>query len=590
VITRIAQRRSAVGRGVIVTVVIIVILIAAVGIYYASTTTSPSSSTTASTTSTTSTTPVSTTATTSTSSINSNITTSSQILSLTFANVPNADPAKGSDEASCAALVNLYDTLVFPTASGVINPDLATSWTVSQDGLTYTFNLRQGVTFHNGDPFNASAVVFSMNRLIAMGQGFSYLFSPYIVSTNATGPYTVVFHLKKTFGPFLSALVRLYVVDPKQVMGNIVSGPYGSLGDYGSTWLLTHDAGSGPYSMTSANLEANMIFQEYTSYWNGTQPNQPKTVQYIGISDPNTVKALFTTGAIQITDMWQPYANIQALSALKGAKMTVIPSTQEMYLMIDTQKAPTDDLYVREAMSYALNYTAVVDQIFPGTQLTAGPVPVALPGHDSAIPQATQNLALAKQLIQQSKYYKAGTLSNNPVTYYWVTAVPAEQKLALEFASDMQQIGITVNIVGTPWLTVVADLANKTSSPNIVSIEDAASYYEAGSLLQSRYTSAADGTWEQNEWLQNSSLDSIILSAISNLNQTQRFQGYYNAQEQIYHMFPTIYAFDVTEVRAYYPSVVDWYPANGHPTPLLGYDFYWRSVSFYPQALASLTS
>jgi peptide/nickel transport system substrate-binding protein len=477
---------------------------------------------------------------------------------------------------------------VFPTATGGLQSDLATSWTISPDGLTYTFNLRQGVTFHNGDSLNATDVVFSMNRLITIGQGFSYLFSPYIVSTNATGAYTVVFHLKKTFGPFLSALVRLYILDPKQVMANIVSGPYGSLGDYGSTWLLTHDAGSGPYYMVSANLEANMIFEEYTNYWNGTQPNQPKMVQYIGISDPNTVKALFTSGAIQITDMWQPYSNIVALSQLKGAKMTVIPSTQEMYLMINTQKAPTDDIYVREAMSYALNYTAVVDEIFPGSQLTAGPVPVALPGHDPNIPTATQNLTLAKQLIQQSKYYKAGTLASYPVTYFWVTAVPAEQKLALEFASDMAQIGITVNLVATPWLTVVADLANKSSSPNIVSIEDAASYYEAGSLLQSRYTTPAEGTWEQNEWLHNSTLDSIILNAVGTLNQTQRFQGYDTAQEQIYNMYPTIYAFDVTEVRAYYPSVVNWYPANGQPVPLLGYDFYWRDVSFYPTALTSL--
>ena len=510
------------------------------------------------------------------------------MLSLTFANVPNSDPAKGSDEASCAALVNLYDTLVFPSATGGLQSDLATSWAVSSDGLTYTFTLRQGVTFHNGDPLNASAVVFSMNRMIAMGQGFSYLFSPYIVSTNATGAYTVVFHLKKTFGPFLSAIVRLYVLDPKQVMANIVSGPYGKLGDYGSTWLLTHDAGSGPYYMVSANLEANMIFSEYTSYWNGTQPNQPKMVQYIGISDPNTVKALFTSGAIQITDMWQPYQNIIALSSLKGAKMTVIPSTQEMYLMVNTQKPPTDDIYVREAMSYALNYSAIVNQIFPGSGLTAGPVPVALPGHDPNIPSATQNMALAKQLIQQSKYYKAGTLGNYPVTYYWMTSVAPEEKMALEFASDMAQIGIKVDIVGTPWLTAVADLANETSSPNIVSIEDAASYYEAGSLLQSRYTTAAEGTWEQNEWLHNSTLDNIILGAVGTLNQTQRFKEYYVAQEQIYHMFPTIYAFDVTEVRAYYPSVVNWYPANGHPTPLLGYDFYWRDVSFYPQALASL--
>src|SRR2546426_10065235 len=61
------------------------------------------------------------------------------------ANVPNADPAKGSDEASSAALANLYDSLVFPTSSGTIQKDLATDWTVSTDGLTYTFTIRQGV-------------------------------------------------------------------------------------------------------------------------------------------------------------------------------------------------------------------------------------------------------------------------------------------------------------------------------------------------------------------------------------------------------------------------------------------------------------
>jgi peptide/nickel transport system substrate-binding protein len=480
----------------------------------------------------------------------------------------------------------LYDSLVFPTASGALQPDLATSWTVSPDGLTYTFNLRHGVTFHNGDPLNASDVVFSMNRLIAIGQGFSYLFAPYVGNTSATDAYTVVFHMKKTFGPFISALVRLYVVDQKQVMTNIASGPYGALGDYGSTWLLTHDAGSGPYFMSSANLEANMVFQEYTNYWNGTLPNQPKTVQYIGLSDPNTVKALFTSGAIQITDQWQPYQNIVALSQLKGAKMTIIPSSLEMYLMVDTQKPPTDDVYVREAMSYALNYTAVITQVFPGSAPAAGPVPSSLPGHDPSIPQSQQNITLAKELIQKSKYYSS--LSNYPVTYYWVTAVPSEQKLALQFASDMQQIGIKVNIVGQPWLTVVADLANETSSPNIVSINDAASYFEVGSLLQSRYTTPSEGTWEQNEWLHNSTMDNIIYGAIGTLNQTQRFQKYYYAQEQLYKQYPSIYAFDLTEVRAYYPSVVNWYAANGHPITLDGYDFYWRNVSFYPQALTSL--
>jgi len=254
--------------------------------------------------------------------------------------------------------------------------------------------------------------------------------------------------------------------------------------------------------------------------------------------------------------------------------------------MINTKKPPTDDIYVRAAMTYAFNYTAVIDNIFTGCQPAAGPVPTSLPGHDPNVPVSQQNIPLAKELIAKSKY--AGQLSNYPVVYYWVTQVPAEQKMALQFASDMKQIGITVQVVGQPWLTVVADLATQASSPNIVSIEDEASYNEAGSILQSRYTSAADGTWEQNEWLHNSTLDNMIYSALSTTDQTARFSAYYQVQEQIYNMYPTIFAFDAYEVRSYYPSVVNWYAANGSPIVLLGYDFYFRDFQFYPSKLAAL--
>ena len=566
------HERSAIGKATTSVIVIVLLGIVAFGAYYLSTsgTGTPTTTTTSSTT-------------TGTSGL------ASGVLSMTFANVPVTDPAKGSDEASSAALVNLYDSLVFPTSSGTLQPDLATSWQVSSDGLTYTFHLRSGVTFHNGDPLTASDVVFSMNRLIAVGQGYSYLFSPYVKNITAPNSSTVVITLSKPFGPFLTALVRLYILDQKQVVANEVpSGPtatYGANGDYGSTWLLTNDAGSGAYQVGSpTNLESEMTLTAFRNYWNGTLPNQPSTISMLGST--SSTQALFSSHTIQITDQWQEYSTIQSLSQLKGAKMVTIPTVNEMYLMVNTKMAPTDDLYVREAMSYALNYTAVVDNIFQGSQPSAGPVPTSLPGHNPSIPVAAQNLAKAQQLIAQSKY--AGHLSTYPVTYYWVTAVPAEQKLALQFASDMQKIGITVNVVGEPWLTVVADLANKTSSPNIVSIEDGASYFEAGSVLQSRYTSAADGTWEQNEWLQNSTLDNMIFSALSIQDQSARFQAYNNVQQQIYNMFPTIYAFDVYEVRAYYPSVVNWYAANGHPIVLLGYDFYYRDFQFFPSQLAAL--
>lgn len=511
------------------------------------------------------------------------LTQAQQTLSATWANVPNMDPAIGSDEASSAALLNVYDTLIFPTASGTVVPDLATSWNISSNGLVYTFHLRSGVTFHNGDTLNATDVVFSMDRMLTMGQGYSYLFSPYIANTTAPNSNNVIFTLKTPFAPFLSSLVRLYVLDEKQVMAHLGTGSYGSNGDYGSTWLLTHDAGSGPYEVIAANLETNITIEEYLNYWNGTTPNQPKYMNFIGTTQTSTVQALFSSKGIQITDMWQEYSTVTNLASQAGAKMATYLSSEEMYLMINTQKAPTDDIYVREAMAFALNYTAIVDQAFPGNAVSAGPIPKVLPGHDGSIPTSTQNLTLAKQLIEQSKYY--GNLSKYPVTYYWITQVPAEQKMALQFASDMAAIGITVNVVGVPWLTVVADLANESSSPNIVSIENAASYFEAGSILQEMFTIAAVGTWEQNFWLSNNSISYAIASAVTIQNQTQRFQAYDKIQQEIYNQYMGIYPFDVTETRAYYPSIVDWYAANGQTIGLLGYDWVLRDFIFNATAM-----
>lgn len=513
----------------------------------------------------------------------SSLTKAQQTLSVTWANVPNIDPAIGSDEASSAALVNLYDSLVFPTASGGVVPDLATSWNVSSNGLVYTFHLRTGVTFHNGDNLNASDVVFSMNRLLAMGQGYSYLFSPYVKSTTAPNATTVVFTLKSSFAPFLGSLVRLYVLDKKQVMANIAQGSYGSNGDYGSTWLLSHDAGSGPYTVQYINPETNLTIKEYPNYWQGVNPKQPKYMDFIGTTQTSTVQALFASKGIQITDMWQQYSTVQSMVTNPGAKMAKYLSSEEMYLMLNTQKAPTNDIYVREAMSYALNYTAIVDQAFPGNTLSSGPVPSVLPGHNSSLPQSHQNLTKAQDLIKQSKYY--GNLANYPITYYWVTAVPAEQKMALQFASDMQKIGLTVNVVGVPWLTVVADLANVSSSPNIVSVETAASYFEAGSILQEMFTNAAQGTWEQNFWLNTSTINNAINAAVKIQNQTARFQAYGNVQKMIYDQYIGIYPFDVTEVRAYYPGIVDWYSANGNTIGLLGYDWVLRNIIFNATAM-----
>lgn len=173
------------------------------------------------------------------------------------------DPAVGNGNVECIALANLYDSLVFPHPTKGIIPHLATEWTVSTDGLKYTFKLRQGVKFHNGDELTAEDVEFSVKRLLTIGEGFAYLFTD-VADVRVADDYTVEFTLSKPFGPFVEALLRLYILNKDQVMANIEKpGMYGEFGDYGKRWLLTNDAGSGPYKLIEMRLEEYLLAEKF---------------------------------------------------------------------------------------------------------------------------------------------------------------------------------------------------------------------------------------------------------------------------------------------------------------------------------------
>jgi peptide/nickel transport system substrate-binding protein len=152
----------------------------------------------------------------------------------------------------------------------------------------------------------------------------------------------------------------------------------------------------------------------------------------------------------------------------------------------------------------------------------------------------------------------------------------------------MKDIGITVNVVKVPWLSVVSDMGNLTSAPNIVSVFDSANYAEAGALISSRYTSKSTGTWEQNEWLLNSTLDNLVSSALSTTDRAQRLQKYVSIQEQLISSFPSIFVLDQNEQRAYY-TYVDWYAAkSGQSIPILGYNFVCRDIGVNAAQRAAL--
>jgi peptide/nickel transport system substrate-binding protein len=504
-------------------------------------------------------------------------------LRVTFSWPTYIDPAVGSDFSSSSTFVNIYDSLVYPTAKGGAVPDLATRWESSPDGLTWTFYLRKGVKFHNGDELTADDVAFSMDRMITISEGYGYLFAGKVKSSEAVDPYTVRFHLNVPYGPFLTAIVRLYILNKNEVMAHVKEeGPYNEFGDYGKEWLLTHDAGSGAYKVKEMKLEEYVLMEKFNDYWGEFAPNAPDEVKFIGTTEPVTVRTMMSRQELEISDQWQTVEALKALDNLPGVDIVTSYLGTMFYYMMHTKKPPTDDVHFRKAMSWAFDYDTTIKDLFPGSRRAQGPIPPGFPGADPNFTIYKRDLDKARAELRQSKYYNK--LDQYPVTVHWIAEVPDEEKAALLFLSNMADIGINVNIVKVPWLSVVEEMSNIDTSPNIVTVFVAPHFAEAGSLLESRYHSKSANTWEQNEWLQDPEIDHMIDDAIATIDVNERFAKYRAIQEKLDQICPSLYLFEQGQRQAFQASYVDW-PAvkEENKIPVMGYDFNARLIQVYPE-------
>ncbi|NOZ70813.1 MAG: ABC transporter substrate-binding protein [Chloroflexi bacterium] len=500
-------------------------------------------------------------------------------LRVTFAWPTFIDPAVGNDYSSSSAMLNLYDSLVFPNKDGGVDPWLAESWETSADGLTWTFKLRQGVKFHDGSALTASDVVYSMQRLQNIGESFAYMFDN-VTGVSASDDQTVAFTLSQPSGLFLLSLVRLYVLNENLVRSNTATeGSYGDNGDYGKNWLLTHDAGSGPYTVKEFPLEEYLLMEKNKAWWGNFAANAPDEVRFIATTETATVRTLMSDRRLEISDQWQTVAGLKALDGIAGIGIAAIPTMSEFYFMMNTKIAPTDDIHCRRAMSYAFDYDTAVGLEWSGTQQSQGPVPITLAGHDPNVFVFSHDLDKAKAELAQCQY--ANELDQYPVEIHWISEVPDEEKFALLFQANMADIGVSVKVVSTPWLSVVENMSKQETSPHVVTIYVSADLPDAGVMLNQRYSSVTADQWLQNEWLLDKDFDAKIADALATVDQDERYAKYYELQNTIVGLAPSLFIYDQVEKHAV-QEYVDWPAARGESSPMMGYYFFAPQIGVNP--------
>ena len=175
--------------------------------------------------------------------------------------IDNIDPATGENYSINAALLSLYDGLFIMRGANA-EPNLVDSWEINDDATVFTFKLKENATFHDGNPVNAEAVVYSFNRMLELQGPPTYRWAGIADenSARATDEFTVEFTLTQPFAPFIGTLTQLFIVNPAIVEANLGD-------DFGQTYLKENSAGSGPFTQGRWEIGNLYEFHAVEDYW-----------------------------------------------------------------------------------------------------------------------------------------------------------------------------------------------------------------------------------------------------------------------------------------------------------------------------------
>ncbi len=312
---------------------------------------------------------------------------------LTFAAVQDAQSMNATtvfDNNSIWIFEQIYQTLYTVTNDGKgVKPWLATSYTMSPDKKTYTFQLRQGVKFSNGKPMTSADVKFSIDQNRKATQGWAYLDSA-IKSVDAPSPETVVIHLKFAWAPLLADL---------SIFANgIVPNNYGGETENA---FYQHPIGTGPFKWAYWHKGSALKLVRNPYYWQTGKPYL-NSVTWTDVPNDNTRELQLKGGQSQV-DQTPAWSTVASLKSTPNVTMFLFPSTQTNYLAFNEKVKPFQDVHVRRAISLAINREALVKAVLFGNGKPANSLfPPQVPFYQQSTPGLQFSLAQAKQEMAKS--------------------------------------------------------------------------------------------------------------------------------------------------------------------------------------------
>lgn len=349
------------------------------------------------------------------------------------------DPAIVRESFTRAVLKNLYENLVtfegedFTTAI----PQLAESWELQEDGKTWLFSLRQGITFSSGNSVNADAVVYSFQRALKLGGQPTWLLKQFGINEEAISSvdeYTVKIELDRQYAPslFLACLAHgvTSIVDP-------LLQEHEKDGDLGSEWLNTHSAGSGRFIMSERVAGESFTFKANEKHWQGKP--QVDTLLVKNVPEPFEQALLLEQGELDVA--WNiGTEEVNKLEENFDVQLYTSPTLKVRFLAMNLGYEPLAKSEVRDAIRYAIDYDAIIDFILQGAATKIQTiVPKGVLGHNPETPYSP-DIEKAKALLAEAGYSDGFEIELACEEYApWID-------MAYQIKRNLSEIGINVTI------------------------------------------------------------------------------------------------------------------------------------------------
>jgi peptide/nickel transport system substrate-binding protein len=384
--------------------------------------------------------------------------------------IATIDPSDRTDYSIGSVMRQLYDRL-FRFEGGwpqPVEPGLVQEWGASDDAREWTFMITDQAKFHDGSSLTAEDVVYSYQRTLRAQKPRSSLLSGIldVDGIKATDNTTIVMTLKTAYGSFdrLLAYLEQPIVSMAIAKANEVDG------DEGATYLIDHEAGSGPFTIKNWQIGSVYELEAVPDYWQGW-PGEGHLagVVWRKTEDVGTRKTGLLSGDFDLADTIS-VTDIEEINNNSTTFATVDYGLLAGYLKYNTQNGPTADPNFRKFLNYSFNRQAFSDSQSGFVEMMTGPLPEGVPGYDPNLdPQYGYDPVKAKEYLDMTEF-KDGGFS---IDFVYVSGLDFEEAGGLILLDELQQYNITLNLVPKNWPDIVGSCAASETGPHIGFIFDA---------------------------------------------------------------------------------------------------------------------